>query len=78
MRQNIGRNSMNYGRNNFRNIRKEESEVKSNRITVQVTAREKEVLKLLAKREGQTPSEYIRSCCIWGPYNRLTGGDDFE
>lgn len=68
-------NSVNYG---LKERRKKASDVKGERVTVQVTEREKEILYALSKRNGQTVSEYIRVHCIWEPYNNLTGGDDYE
>lgn len=55
--------------------RKPVEELKNVRVTVQVSEREKEMLTLLAKRNGQTVSDYLRNECIWKPYNKLTGGD---
>lgn len=67
--------SVNYG---YKERRKKVSDIKGERVTVQVTEREKEILTLLAKKNGQTISEYIRVNCIWEPYNKLTGGDYYE
>ncbi len=58
--------------------RKPVEELKNVRVTVQVSQREKEMLRSLAKRNGQTVSEYLRNECIWKPYNKLTGGDDID
>lgn len=68
-----------YGSNHGANYgRKAEEELKNVRVTIQVSKREKEILTLLAKRNGQTVSEYLRSECIWKPYNRLTGGQGID
>lgn len=65
-------NSAKYG---YKERRKKESEMKSERVTVQISKREKKILTLLADRNGQTISQYIRTNCIHKPYNELTGGD---
>lgn len=79
----VGRYTVRYTVNNsrkygYKEVRKKERDIKGERVTVQVTEREKEMLTLLAKRNGQTVSEYIRVNCIWDPYNKLTGGDYYE
>lgn len=62
----------------MREGRKPVEELKNVRVTIQVSKREKEILTLLAKRNGQTISNYLRNECIWKPYNELTGGDDID
>ncbi|MBC5628852.1 hypothetical protein H8S20_08110 [Clostridium sp. NSJ-6] len=65
---------------NYRVIerRKNINDLQCERATVQVSIREKEILKLLAKKEGLRVSDYIRVKCIWEPYNKLTGGYGIE
>ncbi|MGL5087581.1 MAG: plasmid mobilization protein [Clostridium sp.] len=45
--------------------RKQESELKVKRVTIQVTEREKEIIQALAEEEGSTVSDYIRRITIY-------------
>ena len=44
---------------------------RTERISVQVSTREKQKLEELAKAKGQTVSEYIRQICIYKPWEEL-------
>ena len=55
--------------------RKLAEDLRENRITVQVTENEKIKLKNLAKKQGLTVSDYIRSELIYKNYNKLFGGE---
>ena len=48
--------------------RKSEEELKEHRITVQVSAKEKEKLRALANSRGMSISDYIRYFCIHKPF----------
>lgn len=48
--------------------RKSEEELKVHRITVQVSAKEKEKLRVLANSRGMSISDYIRYFCIHKPF----------
>lgn len=48
--------------------RKSEEELKVCRLTVQVSAREKEKLFMLAKSRGMSVSDYVRYYCIHKPF----------
>lgn len=48
--------------------RKSEEELKICRLTVQVSAREKEKLFMLAKSRGMSVSDYVRYYCIHKPF----------
>lgn len=48
--------------------RKSEEELKVYRITIQVSAREKEKLKFLANNRGMSISDYVRYFCIHKPF----------
>ncbi|WP_195953694.1 plasmid mobilization protein [Clostridium saudiense] len=48
--------------------RKSEEELKVHRITVQVSAKEKEKLRVLANNRGMSISDYIRYFCIHKPF----------
>lgn len=48
--------------------RKSEEELKIHRITVQVSAKEKEKLRALANSRGMSISDYIRYFCIHKPF----------
>lgn len=48
--------------------RKNEEDLKVNRVTVQVSAKEKEKLVMLAKSRGMSVSDYIRYFCIHKPF----------
>ena len=48
--------------------RKSEEELKIHRITVQVSAKEKEKLRTLANSRGMSISDYIRYFCIHKPF----------
>lgn len=48
--------------------RKSEEELKIHRITVQVSAKEKEKLRVLANSRGMSISDYIRYFCIHKPF----------
>lgn len=54
--------------------RKKEEALRVERVTVQVSAREKELIEELAKAEGLNVSDYIRSICIYKKYNQIFGG----
>ncbi|GAB6169711.1 hypothetical protein JCM1393_21710 [Clostridium carnis] len=54
-----------------RKFRKREEDLRRYRITVQVTSKEKDMLYSLAAKEGLTPSDYIRSVCIYKAWNNL-------
>lgn len=51
--------------------RKKESDLRNERVTVQVTTREKDKLRGLAQEEGLDISDYIRLKCIYIPFNNL-------
>lgn len=56
--------------------RKDEEELKVHRITVQVSANEKEKLRVLANSRGMSISDYIRYYCIHKPFiNRFEEED---
>ena len=48
--------------------RKSEEELTVHRITVQVSAKEKEKLRVLANNRGMSISDYIRYFCIHKPF----------
>lgn len=48
--------------------RKNEEDLKVYRITVQVSAKEKEKLSMLAKNRGMSISDYVRYFCIHKPF----------
>lgn len=48
-----------------------EIELKEHRITVQVTETEKKIIKMLAKQEGLSVSDYIRRICIHLPCKKI-------
>ena len=54
--------------------RKKEEELRIERVTVQVSAKEKELIEGLAKAEGLNVSDYIRRICIYKKYNEIFGG----
>lgn len=56
---------------NTRNVY--ENDLKEYRITVQVSEKEKEKLKLLAKKEGLTVSMYLRKIAIYDRWEKLFG-----
>lgn len=51
-----------------KNGRKSEEDLKVNRITVQVSAKEKEKLIILARSRGMNISDYVRYFCIHKPF----------
>ena len=51
-----------------KNGRKSEEDLKVNRITVQVSAKEKEKLIILARSRGMGISDYVRYFCIHKPF----------
>ncbi|MDU6295292.1 plasmid mobilization protein [Clostridium celatum] len=51
-----------------KNGRKSEEDLKVNRITVQVSAKEKEKLIILARSRGMSISDYVRYFCIHKPF----------
>lgn len=55
----------------FQRGRKREEDLRCKRITVQVSAREKDKLRELADNEGLDISDYIRLKCIYIPFNNL-------
>lgn len=57
--------------------RKKEEDLKIYRITIQVSAREKEKLKILASNRGMSVSDYVRYFCIHKPFGARFE-DDFE
>lgn len=54
--------------------RKEESELKVKRVTIQLTEKEKEIIQQLAQQEGTTVSDYIRRVTIYQQINKLIIG----
>ncbi|WP_294131740.1 plasmid mobilization protein [uncultured Clostridium sp.] len=55
-------------------MRKREEDLKTYRVTVQVSKKEKEKLFMLAEEKGMSVSDYIRVYCIHEPYNNFFGG----
>ena len=55
-------------------MRKREEDLKNERVTVQVSKKEKERLSILASEKGMSVSDYIRVYCIYKPYNDFFGG----
>ena len=55
-------------------LRKREEDLKTYRVTVQVSKKEKEKLSRLAAEKGMSVSDYIRVYCIHEPYNNFFGG----
>ena len=55
-------------------MRKKEEDLKSYRVTVQVSKKEKEKLSKLAIAKGMSVSDYVRVYCIHEPYNQFFGG----
>lgn len=51
-----------------KNGRKSEEDLKVNRITVQVSEKEKEKLIILARSRGMSISDYVRYFCIHKPF----------
>lgn len=57
--------------------RKQEEELMDKRVTVQVTSREKELIKKIAKQKGyKDVSSMIRRECIYKQFNTLFGDAD--
>lgn len=56
--------------------RKSEEELKVHRITVQVSAKEKEKLRVLANSRGMSISDYIRYFCIHKPFANIFEEDE--
>lgn len=57
--------------------RKQEEELMDKRVTVQVTSREKQLIKEIAKRKGyKDVSSMIRRECIYKQFNTLFGDAD--
>lgn len=54
--------------------RKEEKDLRVERVTIQVSAKEKELIGQLAKEQGLNISDYIRLVCIYKKYNDIFGG----
>ena len=54
-------------------MRKREEDLKTYRVTVQVSKKEKEKLSKLAIAKGMSVSDYIRVYCIHQPYNEFFG-----
>lgn len=54
--------------------RKKEEELRVERVTVQVSVKEKELIEERAKAEGLNVSDYIRMNCIYKKYNQIFGG----
>lgn len=55
----------------YANARKNDEERREFRTTVQVTKKEKEILKILASRQGLSVSDYIRKIALYDPYNEI-------
>ena len=55
-------------------MRKREEDLKTYRVTVQLSKKEKEKLSMLAEEKGMSVSDYIRVYCIHEPYNNFFGG----
>lgn len=55
----------------YRENRVMEEERKDYRVTIQVSAREKKILKMLANQEGLNVSDYIRRISLYLPYNKM-------
>lgn len=55
-------------------VKKREEDLKTYRVTVQVSKKEKEKLSILANEKGMSVSDYIRVYCIHQPYNEFFGG----
>ena len=55
-------------------MRKREEDLKTYRVTVQVSKKEKEKLSMLAEEKGMSVSDDIRVYCIHEPYNNFFGG----
>jgi len=55
-------------------VRKREEDLKNERVTVQVSKKEKERLSILASENGMSISDYVRVYCIYKPYNDFFGG----
>lgn len=66
-----------YNQRKVVNRRKRVSDLKTERITVQVSIREKEIIEARADKSGLNVSDYIRIHCIHKPYDELfsSGGD---
>ena len=54
-------------------MRKREEDLKTYRINVQVSKKEKENLYIIANKKGMSVSDYIRVYCIHQPYNEFFG-----
>lgn len=59
----------------YANTRKNDEERREFRTTIQVTKKEKEILKILASRQGLTVSDYIRKIALYDPYNEIFNKD---
>ena len=55
--------------------RKDESELKQKRITVQVSIKEKEIIEELARKNYMTVGAFIRKICIYDKFEELFNGD---
>ena len=55
-------------------MKKREEDLKTYRVTVQVSKKEKEKLYRHKKKKGMSVSDYIRVYCIHQPYNEFFGG----
>lgn len=54
--------------------RKSEEELRSYRVVVHVTAKEKDMLTQIAKKEGMDVSTFIRTNCIYKKFNNFFKG----
>lgn len=50
--------------------RKQEDEYRKERVTIQVTSKEKEIIFALAKQNGMTVGAYIRKICLYDKWNK--------
>lgn len=55
--------------------RKEESDYRSERVVVHVTAKEKEKLKEIAGKHGMDASTFVRTTCIYNKFNAIFGDE---
>lgn len=51
--------------------RKAEEDLRTDKVVVHVTAKEKELLNQIAKENGMNPSTFVRTICIYNKFNSL-------
>jgi len=54
--------------------RKKEEDLKSKRVVVHVTQKEKDIVQAIARRKGMDVSTYLRTICIYEQWDRMFGG----